>query len=556
MKKLLLALCLLSLRVSAQTPAIEASQSQVNARIVGTPYYVSPRRLMGGSTNVFPATAANITNVIANASAGDWVIVYGGAPVTNNNLLKKGVNYEIYPDIIYSETDTNSPGYGIFTDRGCGATTNIIICHGNVYYCSGTNGTLNFGNYTGNVNATANIELTNSLSEMHFIGNNIYTTHIIATALPAISFRACSTNTTVECNNIFSWMPSVTLNDATFGPTAMPSADVGIGYSTNGYTIVVHGYVSPAGSYGLVSTAQDPNLVVDMFVSVGKMTRKFYGLWNSPNYRTWLTADVIDTVAAGSGAITLEGSQKTYIKAKKIAGGSSSEPVVYVSPIGGTSNTEVWVNTDKIEANGAGTVHYAEISCGMVQINSGDWTNTTGTVTNGIVVSGGTDVKIGPGTMWMTMTGSKGVVHSGGNLTLSKDFWVQYNGAASVNAYQVFSTASGLYDNNDAMWHYTYDVLRWPIDGGQHLINTNNNLALLGFLYPNPTTVSNRLHATYWVTNTAGTKITVYPAGSFAQGIAGNFITNSLTQTTTNLSKADVDLTPGWTTNIFHWNRN
>lgn len=376
------------------------------------------------------------------ATVGNWVIVTG-ATIATNNILKNGVNYEIYPDIVYCEAVTNSPGYGIIDDRGCGATTNIVICHGNLYYCSGTNGVLSFGNFTGNFNAAGTIVTTNVNTELHFKGNNIYTSHFIATTLPAWCIEACKTNTTLECNNMFTWMPSVTLNDTAFGPTVLNSSDTGIKYNTNGYIATVHGYVSPNGTYSLVSTAQDPSLAVDMFVNVGKMTRKFYGLWNSPNYRTWLTVDVIDnSTGEGAGVITLEGSQKTYITAKKIAGGVDIEPVISVLPLGGTSNTEVWIKSDKLEAVGTAKA-YVDIECGLVDINIATYTNSSGTVTNGITISGGSDVNIHDGKMFLTMTGAKGVVYTGGTAEI-RNMDITYNGTATTNANPVFVSASGL----------------------------------------------------------------------------------------------------------------
>jgi hypothetical protein len=43
-------------------------------------------------------------NTVANP--GDWVIVTG-ATIQTNNLLKAGVNYDIYPQIIFMETGTS-----------------------------------------------------------------------------------------------------------------------------------------------------------------------------------------------------------------------------------------------------------------------------------------------------------------------------------------------------------------------------------------------------------------------------------------------------------------
>ena len=71
-------------------------------------------------------------NTVANP--GDWVIVTG-ATIQTNNLLKAGVNYDIYPQIIFMETGTSatSGGYGIFDDRSIPTgTTNIIICHDDI----------------------------------------------------------------------------------------------------------------------------------------------------------------------------------------------------------------------------------------------------------------------------------------------------------------------------------------------------------------------------------------------------------------------------------------
>lgn len=93
------------------------------------------------------------------------------------------------------------------------------------------------------------------------------------------------------------------------------------------------------------------------------------------------------------------------------------------------------------------------------------------------------------------------------------------------------------------------DVARLPLDGGMHILNTNDNWSISGFTFPNAN-FTNILKGDFGVTNTAGTKLVIFPAGSLVTGFGGNFQTNQLIQTVTNLATFHVECLPNFITNV------
>lgn len=89
----------------------------------------------------------DFTNKAQRATAGQWVIVPPGltmhVPTNQLNLLRPGVNYEIYPDLVFG-TEGDTVTRPIFAEQQ--ASTNILIFHGNVTVSNQASRLINFSN--------------------------------------------------------------------------------------------------------------------------------------------------------------------------------------------------------------------------------------------------------------------------------------------------------------------------------------------------------------------------------------------------------------------------
>jgi len=355
-----------------------------------------------------PFATVQGANTVANP--GDWVIVTG-ATIQTNNLLKAGVNYDIYPKIIYMETANSNPGYGIFDDRSIPAgTTNIIICHDDIKWSQGTN--LGRIPYLGNDNCMGAIVTTNSNTRLTFYGKDIYASAYDASSsdrINAINIWAGSEDSFYSFNNIYSFATNMVGTNQFGTPTTTIDQCSGVQVFSNGCKMVCYGEINPYGAYSIISTADDPNINANFyFDGAAKLKRKIYASWASPNWRWWIKCFEINTTGQPQGdAASLYGAGKVYIEAQKISSDFGILVNTQTAAGGTATNIDVWVKAFKLEASGACT-SYAEARAGKLRLDVDTYTNLDNSVTAGFHTIGGS-LEVNGGTMTINAQQAFGV---------------------------------------------------------------------------------------------------------------------------------------------------
>lgn len=360
-----------------------------------------------------------IHSAVAAAVAKDWVMVYGTQPITTNNWVKNGVNYAIYPDCVYVEQSTSSPGYGTLDDRATGATTNKFLFFGNLWYSAGTNGNINFSLYQGNDNCQGAVVSTNANTEWHFylVGNCYGSAYDSSSGNTTAFFNllSISTNSTFELHgSILPFAASFqNTNQLAQTKTILDQMNA-IGVTSNGVHFTGHGGdIMPSGNYAIVSVADDPNINTHLFVKgFDRITKKIYNAWTSPNYRAWYEFTELNSKGQGiAGPLSFYGSGVVYVRCQAVKADSSI--LLDTLPELGASNIEVHVRCDKFEGSVAAT-SYVDHGAGFLDLQVNTYTNIDTSITNGIIVRAGRAV-IHDGTLWTAGTASKGLRMVGGS---------------------------------------------------------------------------------------------------------------------------------------------
>lgn len=384
----------------AQVTVREATQAEALAGVLGSPVYISPRRLAQAAGGIIIYHGTNATTYSdlgaakAGAVAGDTINVIGGIYNTNN-LLKNGVNWNFENTYIwyYAVTNNSTGALGIFDDRGSGACTSSIYGSLNFFYSTGTN------NYVFDVGATNSLGawvVTNGNSSINFdfdTGDGESYLASVTEFVPALlqvglGFTNSGTTNWTHFKQIIN--------------THRDNTVAGQGNSMSGCVwgmgdFFLHGdYVGIFGNgvYGIwcnqvpATNTANGNFTVDLCEGY------LYQSANNLNYKSWVDFKEYRGSANNPQGISVLGG-KMYLKASKLYG-----KVDYFFNLG--SGTELWVNAQKITNDGGkGFLNNANSSTWLTIANYEDLQAVTAPrflVSQGkVVINGGDAVGMGSG---------------------------------------------------------------------------------------------------------------------------------------------------------------
>lgn len=317
------------------------------------------------SANSIVTTPASVSNDVSRAVPGQTVVFSPGT-YTNNNLLKKGVNYYMLPGARFeyycSQTNSTAAGYGIFDDRGCGATTNIIDGYGEIIFSPGTNYSFTDDcdpGYMGNAFSLGGLVVTNplTLANWHFakggawgiaggVGNPI-----------VLTVKNCQNGSVFSVDYLYNAAPfnSTTLTNCAADPGTgytENTISVGISWGGQGNPVFRFHRIETNFYYGINWTVSGvANDDANAYVQGDFCGSTIYGVGDSYNYRMWFNILEITPIGSPStvqDAVGFYGQGKYYLTAQKI----QSTANAIVSDLTG-SNVDIYVSAQKITSTGS-----------------------------------------------------------------------------------------------------------------------------------------------------------------------------------------------------------
>lgn len=391
-------------------------------------YFVDPNgnnsRAIAGIPEMPWSTVTAALNAASTAATGTntaTVIVFPGN-YSENNLLRPSVNIFGYPgaNLIYVEPSVVSEGYGLFDDRGCGATTNNVTWLGDMKYSGGTNGTVTFNTYNGNPNVLGSIVTTNPLTELHFRGVDNYSSVYVQSLSPAnIYLQNCSSNSTFVFDNLLDFQGVVTKLNQLSQVRTFQSVCSGIVWIRGSGVVTINGLINPGGIASLLSgsTETDPTAPVAFYLrGSARLSKKIYTTWASTNYSMFLNFDEIDSGTNAVSPLDFYGSGNVDITCKTVK--TAGEACFDQHDDGAghglkitTIRADRFINTGTNES-------WGWVNTGSIDLNVNRYEDWGGTITNGFRVFGGT-LNINGGRATTAMAGANGVVISSGTLSLN-----------------------------------------------------------------------------------------------------------------------------------------
>jgi hypothetical protein len=418
-----------------------------------------------------------------NALAGDTIFVFPGN-YTNNNLLKAGVNWYFYPgaNVYYTMQGQTDAGYGIFDDRGSGATTNTIGGAGEFYYTTGTTG-YNSGTPSYTTNPTNNAFIkglfvtTNANTSVNFSAKRLSIESIINLGLTsscaALHVQNCRRNE-FHIDEIDD--PNKATDAITYGtdedstPQTTESSAAGIFWILGNIeahinTIDVRGYCYWGAEPSTNVTSYNMWLYTQQLRTRGTLASTVYVSARTTGYRTWIYANEITADKTGFAAISSYNGGRTYINAQKVFSGvvTNVGAGVAVSCVG---NGQLWLTAQKLTAQR----RWIETFYGFNRFDCLEYEDGGG-MTDGFKLAGGTNYIRGgiatitnaPGVIWYEYATNKNVLDS---LT------IKVVGATLTNA-PIFA-----FNTNHAINRLTLKNCLLLTDGTNSVYATNSSVTI------------------------------------------------------------------------------
>lgn len=396
-------------------------------------WQVDPSGVDSVASNRLDKPFLHIRNAVVAANAmylltgtNQWVAINAGQ-YAESDLLLPGVNYLLFPgaNLTYIQTTTNDSCRGIWDDQSCGATTNTIICYGDITYFGVTNGLIL------NTNSTTGIQYVNGGSRGLIVTLTNLTSRITAEFHGKIKIGAFFNASAIQAFDLENGSGHViafnTIEDPFIGMTnytfsvskgalkqqgVVANVTDGLQW-TRGNNNSFKGNKINVSEYAFFWNEPNDNIqdTNDFYFSCDSINGKFYGDAFWPTYKGWINFNSLTytnndaIIINGGGKWYFSGAQKIYAPNGVCIGTTLAFPTV--------TNAEIWIANEKYTGS-----KWIDLQQGTFHnVLGSQFEDETMSIANGITISGNGNLTLegGQANMYgsfLSMTGGKATLKS------------------------------------------------------------------------------------------------------------------------------------------------